>query len=497
MIPPEGADAEEIELDRQIGLRGSFHDFIVLAWPWVCPGETFIDNWHIREICHALEQNFLDNPAYRKLIINVPPGSMKSLIVQVFWPVWCWIRRPGWRHIGASFSDSVVLRDAEKSLNLIQTEWFQARWGSQFLMPRRVPAVGFYKNSAGGWRFSATVRGPVTGQHCDVFVIDDPQNPTGAVAGKQELEQAKVWFRKTVPTRFRDKKKRRIVIIMQRLHFDDLVGSILESKEPGWRLLVFPTRFNPKIACPEDPRTEEGELIWPEREDESAILELEISLGPVDAAAQLGQLPVPESGNIFLKDWIEPNYYQELPCSIKSFDVLIISFDCAFKNTSTTDWVCGQVWGLQDSHCYWLDTFHRRASFVETVQALLTLNAEYPTAQCILVEDKANGSAVMNVLEETVPNLKPVEPEGGKEARAHAVSGMYQSGHVHYPDPKKNPKVFQHIQELLRFPFDKHDDSVDAATQALLYLKLQVSNYSEAMRKLQSGALGFFFRTGR
>lgn len=482
--------AAEAEIIRRRGLEY----FVQKAWHLVEPGTEYRDNWHVGAVCEVLDD--VRKGDRRNVVINIPPGCMKSLLVEVFWPVDLWIHDPGQRVTSVSYDSTLTLRDAKKSLGLMQSEWFRARFPKVRIAEG--VAAGDYPNDAGGWRFSTSIGGKLTGRHCDKMVLDDPLKPQ--TLSKTTLEEAERWWRETRPTRFRDLSTAATVVIMQRLH--DLDPAAIAERD-GFELVRIPMRYEPKAAWIRDPRKEDGELLWPARFPEAAVAELEKTMGSRVAAAQLQQRPVPEGGLIFQSDWFK--HWSPAVTTVASspakglparFDVLVQSWDCTFKDTETSDYVVGQVWGRRGAEFYLLDQRRDRMSFGATCDAIRAMTRKWPAAITKLVEDKANGSAVISTLKKDIPGLIPINPEGGKVARANAVAPLFEAGNVFHPDPAVYPWVDEHRDELTSFPFGANDDSVDACTQALLWLYGRKSNLPAAMDalKLAGGMGGFFSR---
>jgi predicted phage terminase large subunit-like protein len=468
-----------VAIEREIGLRGSFYDFVKMAWPVVEPSLEFRDNWHIKLICEHYEA--ATRGELRLLAVNLPPGGMKSLLTCVFWPCWAWIREPGLRWIFVSFDQSLTNRDSKKSLQLICSEWYQKRWGDK-VEADPTAAIGDHSNTAGGWRFATSVDGKMTGRHADIIVVDDPIKPLEV--NKKAIEHVLEWWTGTVPTRLRDQATGRKIIIMQRLHEMDLVGYVLRN-ERGWEHLRLPMRFEPSAPSAtrlgRDPRTEEGELFWPSRFPETSVLDLEKNLGSRGTAAQLQQRPSPEDGAVFQREWLS-NRWAQLP---EKFEKVIQSWDLTFKDGDGTDYVVGQVWGVLGPNFYLLDQVRGRKDFPNTLVAIKALSKKWPRAITKIIEDKANGPAVASVLRETLSGIIMVQPEGGKLARANAVAPLFEAGNVLLPE--KASWIEGYIEELLTFPVGQHDDQVDASTQALTFLFNKTSKFIQAMKRVKEG----------
>lgn len=477
-----------IKIDRELVRRYGLYAFVKLAWSHVEPAE-YVDNWHIDEKCKHCEA--VTYGKIRRLVINEPPGSSKSLVVCVFWPVWTWIVQPKKKFFFASFDPTLSMRDADRALQLLKSKWFQDRWGN--LLAEENPAVSEYSSTAGGFRFSTSVGGKGTGRHADIQVVDDPTKPLDVETSTRKkgaaLEKVRHWWRNTMPSRMVDFRTGARVVIMQRLAEGDLAGDCIDSGD--YEHLCFPMRFVKASACKTsiggDRRTVDGELLNPIRVPEDELKRLEKDMGPMVAAAQLGQKPVPAGGNIFKEEKIKHWTAASLPN--RPAMQILISVDCAFKDSEGSDHVAIEVWGAYGGCYYLLDHYSEIASFTETCEAIKIMCGKWTDAVAVLVEDKANGSAVIDTLKELIPILIPIEPIGSKESRAHACSIIYEAGSVYHPDPNMPGFDWVHEKEgrLVSFPKARYDDDVDTTTQALLRLKTHtMSLLTSAMQALNN-----------
>lgn len=487
----------QTELDAEIGRR-SLHEFIRMAWEHV---ETvdYVDNWHIAELCKALEK--VSEGVIKRLAINIPPGCQKSLTVCVFWQAWQWIQEPSHQFICASFDPSLTNRDAARLLKLVQSKWFQKRWpqvvpANEALRPVENPPVSKYRTTAGGLRFSTSVKGKGTGFHAHTQVIDDPSKPRdandrAALSDKSALQEVINWWKTTMSSRAVNLAELRKVIIMQRLHENDLVGYVLENEE-GWIHIYFPMRFDPEDKCRivlddgtiiEDQRTKEDELLFSKRFPEQAVRDLETTMGTRIAAAQLGQKPSASEGNIFKRTWFK--HYDYIP---QYFHYLIQSWDMTFKDTDGSDFVVGDLWGVIGADAYLLPGWvQKRMGLQETIKSLIAFSNKdelHRKAYLKLVEDKANGPAVVDSLKRKIPGLVLVNPDGGKVARANAITPFYESGNVWHPSPRLDPRISKREDTLAVFPNAKYDDIVDTTSQALLRLLVRSTNLIQAMNNV-------------
>lgn len=290
-------------------------------------------------------------------------------------------------------------------------------------------------------------------------------------------------------TRVNNPKTSAMTVVMQRCHQRDLSGHLLE--QGGWEHLCLPAEYEGPTRATSigfaDPRQEHGELLWPERFGPEEIQTLKRSLGSYAAAGQLQQRPSPAGGGIFKRHWFR--YWQprgaNLPAVIVQLsdgttqsivaieapdpvDDQIQSWDCAFKDLDTSDYVVGQAWARKGSMYLLRDQVRARMDCPATVKAVREMSQKWPKTYAKLIEDKANGSAVIQMLGQEIPGLLPVNPMGGKTVRAQAVSPLVEAGNVYLPHPEYAPWVNDLIEECAAFPNGAHDDQVDAMTQAIL-----------------------------
>lgn len=487
-----------IAADKEIVRRHGFRGFVEVAWSRVPTAGDLIPNWHITEICKELELVSLGRS--RRVVFNVPPGTGKSMLTCVLWPVWEWIDRPKTSFCFASYDPGLVGRDADRSLELLRSQWFIDRWGRKLPSRGVVPTYSI-ENAYGGYRYGTSIGGALTGRHFDIRVCDDPIKPKDAAGGLNQsraaLQACEDWHRHTWSTRIRDPQTAREVLIMQRLNEDDLAGVLLRTDR--YRHISFPMRYDPERSRGNDPRTTRGELLFPARYPEEEVQNLEIDLGPEAAAAQLQQDPMVSGGTVwraeFFRRFWHPTYRGPVELKIGETTIQgqcealpdsgfqMQSWDCSFKGLAVSDNVAGGVFQSSRDSFYLIDWIESKRDFLATLDAIRLLSERYPKSRRqIAIEDKANGTAAQNTLVREYPTCIPVEPLGSKVARAQAVTPPLNANKLVLPHPELiqiegKPLVPGFLKTALRFPHVRKDDSIDMVSQALIILWKGLEKY--------------------
>lgn len=416
---------------------------------------------HLNLVCNELEKVLTGQT--KRLMIFMPPRHGKSMTVTKTFPSYFLGKFPNKRVIEVSYGDELAKEFGEANRTKVM-EFGQRLFGIEVSTSQ---ATKTNWNLAGydGGMISAGIGGVITGKGADLLIIDDP------IKNRQEAESET--FRKHVIQEYQSSIRTRlhaggaIIIILTRWHEADLAGWLLnpENGEPeDWTILSLP-------AICDDPEHDLlhrplGKALWPSGGyDEVWAAETKKAVGSYAWASLYMQTPSPSEGGMFKRSlW---KFYKIAP---KKFTRVIQSWDCTFKDKKESDYVVGQVWGEIGADRYLLDQVRGQLSFTETVSAMRTLSAKWKIAIMKLVEDAANGPAVINYLKHEIPGLCPVQPEGGKVVRAQAFSPLAEAGNVYLPDPSIAPWVHDFIEEFAVFPNGAHDDQVDAATQANIYL---------------------------
>lgn len=478
------------DIDKELAKR-SLVEYIRQAWHIVEPGTPYVHGWHIDAICEHLEA--VTRGEIRNLIINIPPRHMKSLITCVFWPTWVWTFRPETRWLFSSYGENLAIRDSLKCRRIILHPWYQKNFGDVFKLTGDQNQKTRFENDKTGHRLATGVGGLGTGEGGDFIAVDDAlkQADAHSIAARESVID---WWDNTMSTRGNDPNKVAKIVIMQRLHEQDLTGHLLERmKTDGQRYehLCLPAEYEETQRVTSigwrDPRTEVGQLLWPERFTPTALRDLKSSMGSYAVAGQLQQRPSPDEGGIFKRHWWrywKPKGVQLPPVAVRladgavaeieavdlpdNLDDSLQSWDMAFKDTKGSDFVAGQVWARQGANRYLLDYYRERADINASMAQIKAFAEKWPKAITKLIEDKANGPAVIQLLSGKVTGLIAVNPEGGKIARAHAASPVVESNNVYLPHPALHAWVNTFIDSCAGFPNAANDDDVDAFTQAVI-----------------------------
>lgn len=411
----------------------------------------------IAEALEAVERGELD-----RVIIMTPPRHGKSELVSVRFPAWYLGRHPDRRIIGTSYSAHLATRFSGQARNQLD----DPRWpfpGIELTGDTRSKSSWDIAGHTGGY-VAAGVGGPITGSGAHLAIIDDPIKNAEEADSATYRQKVWDWYQTTLYTRLEDRGA--IVLVLTRWHMDDLAGRLLAAQDAGgdrWHVVKLPA-----IAEEHDQMGRaEGEALWPEKYGVAELERIKRAVGSRTWAALYQQRPAPAEGGILKRHWWR--FYEQAP---DYADEVIQSWDLAFKDTKSSAYVVGQVWARNGADFYLIDQVRDKLSFTETVRAIETLSAKWPMAAAKLVEDKANGPAVLDSLSARVPGLIPIQPHGSKEARAHAVSPFIEAGNVWLPTPQNAPWVSDFVEECAAFPAGTYADQVDAMTQALDRLAL-------------------------
>lgn len=431
----------------------------------VDPGTAYLHNWHIDLIGEYLDK--ARRGEIHRLIINMPPRSLKSLCVSVAWPAWLLGHDPTSRIIAASYAASLAVKHSIDCRTVITSPWYCSLFKSVTLSRDQNEKHKFMTRQR-GFRFATSVGGSTTGEGGNYLIIDDPISPAQA-ASKNWRDSANHWFDHTFASRLDDKQKGVIVLVMQRLHANDMTGYLLAKG--GWTHLSLPAvavKREVFYAAGRKIVREPGQLLHPQRENQLLIERAKTELGSSAFAAQYQQRPLAEEGNM-VHPWWFLRYAKQPVCVRK-----IQSWDTGVKGGARHDASVCLTFGECDGKNYLLDTRVMRLEYPD-LKRMVYMLAEQWQPDAILIEDKASGQQLLqDVRRETQLPLIARMPKGDKITRFAAVSAMIEAGRVALPE--QAPWLSDFEQEILLFPHGEHDDQVDALTQYLDWIRISGLN---------------------
>jgi len=480
LADPEAA----LDTLRRLECEDSLMAFVKAMWEELEPGTPLVTGWVMEAICEALEA--VERGVARRLLINVPPGFMKSMLVSVFFPAWLWgPRRQAYKRvISTSYAQDLAIRDNVRCRQLMASETYQRWWGDQFAFSGDQNAKVRYENSHMGFRQASSTGAALTGHRGDIIIVDDPHSVKSA---ESEAERADClfWFGETLPTRFNNQKEGVMIVIMQRLHQLDVSGFILGEGEDGgglagWTHLMIPMEFEPERKCRidlpgwhwEDPRTDDGELAWParfDREDVEALKEVFRKAGGEYAVSgQLQQSPVPREGGMFqLRDF---NFIDvgDLPPYL---GLVVRGWDLAATKDGHGAQTAGVKMAWAAGKVIILDCVAGRWGPNEVMDGIKGAARRDGHAVCQSIPQdpgQAGKAQKAYLAKELFGGDFHFSPESGaKQDRARPLAAQAEAGNLYLLRGPWNDAL---IQEFTSFPSGKLKDRVDAASRAFAWL---------------------------
>jgi len=522
---------------QSVLLSRSFARYIPAVWPAYSP-KPFLDNWHVGALAEHLQA--VAERQITKLIISISPRVGKSSIVSVLFPTWVWTRAPQTRFLTGSYKLALAQRDANWSRRLLAHKFYRDRWAHVFRLTGDQNTKSLYENDRGGRRLIAGVEAGTTGEGGDILLMDDPLDIEAAMSlAARETAwdyMDNVWRSRLDPPGA-DGQPGAMVVTAQRTHEDDVSGHLL--KEGGWEHLCIAEEHEvpPMVEVTKigwrDPRKVEGELLWPARRSHTDVAILKRN--PYKWATLYQQRPAPLEGGIIKRHWWrfwtprcvcvkdeERHHDDKCPANLPvirlgkhtyvqaelpaEFDEHLQSWDMNFKGDDEDgadpgrSRVSGGVWARDEAQFYLLDRVSDEWGFNETEAQVVELSYKWKEAKRKLVEDKANGPAIMAKLKRKIGGFVPVTPrtskvarvtsavtDNDKKVRALSMEGTILAGDVYLPHPALAPWVWDYIEELALFPNGPHDDDVDMTSQALADMSTRVwvdasHDHHEAMK---------------
>ncbi|MBN8827364.1 MAG: phage terminase large subunit [Sphingobacteriia bacterium] len=439
----------------------TFSNFFTQAFTVTNPNKSLKWNWHHELICNYLEK--IENKEITRLIINVPPRSLKSQIVNVAWPAWLIGKDPSKKIICASYSQKLSNKFSQDTRLILNDRWYKTIFPKVKFSTDQNEKHKFVTTNR-GFRLATSIKGTLLGEGGDILILDDPHNPK-EINSPIERKNTIDWFEQSFITRLDDKKTGSIVLIMQRLHPEDLTGYIL-SKNLGWEHLVIPA-----IAEKDQEYSvndfkhfrKANEILCPEYEGEKELNRLKAELGTYTFLAQYQQSPVIGSGNVIQKQWLK--FYINKPTN---FDKIIQSWDCGLKTGSNNDYSVCTTWGICEGNIYLLDVWRDKVNFPKLLVNVKAIHEKW-LPDIVLIEDKASGTSLLQELDRQLITAIPITPRRDKETRLVSVSTFFEAGKIYFPEGAHF--MPDYINELTQFPNVIHDDQVDSTSQALEYIK--------------------------
>lgn len=507
------------ELDR-IECEESLLFFVRKFWYVLEPGRELVDGWPLQAICAHLEA--VTNGDIQKILMNVPPGFMKSLLTEVFWPAWEWGPRgmANMRFVSFSYSAMLTERDNRRFKDLILSPEYQAMWGGKLGFTLFKQGETLVTNDKSGWKLATSIGGVGTGERGDRICLDDPHNVREAESDPVRTSTVQ-WFRESMSNRLNDMQRSAVVVIMQRVHEGDVSGAIITDLRDEYEHLLIPMeydgrRYHTSIGWT-DPREDDGELAWPSRFPAKTVSGMKKTLGHYAYASQYQQTPVPRGGGIFRyewwQDWGNPDdfddpHFKRFP----AFDYIVASLDGAYTEKDENDYSALTVWGvfydngllteqtkvinahplanelgvktasrteqrsMQDSPKIMLVTAWQARLTLHELVAKVADTCKKRGVHRLLIEAKGPGISVAQEIRRLHAGsgwgVQLIDPgRSDKVARAYSVQPMFEDEMVYTPNwpPREWAEMVK--DQMGSFPKATHDDLTDSATQALKHLR--------------------------
>ena len=459
-------------------LRQDFASFVHKAFGTVSPGDRFLPNWHIKAIAWHLTE--VRDGRIKRLLITMPPRYLKSICASVAFPAWILGHDPTREIVCVSYATDLSKKFANDCRAVMSSEWYRRIFPRTRLDPNKNAETEF-KTTARGGRFTTSVGGTLTERGGNLVIIDDPMKATDAQS-EVERERVKQWFSNTLLSRLNNKTQDAIIVVMQRLHVDDLAGVLLE--QDGWTHLDIPAIAEEDQNIPIGPNSvherKAGDVLQPKREPLEKLDEAKATLGSMNFSAQYQQRPVPLDGNLVKWAWFK--IYDHLPPANKKVR-FVQSWDTASKAGELNDYSVCTTWMQLDGHHYLMDVLRERLEYPALKKKAVQMAQRY-NANIVLLEDKGSGTQLCQDLQQDMSLrrghyfsvlARPVDAD--KVTRMSNQLAIIEEGRVHIP--RDIPWLAAFKIEMLSFPGGRHDDQVDSVSQ---YLNWVQSNWRPIIR---------------
>ena len=452
---PEALQKIRAELAKR-----SLLEFTRQAWPILEPARPLVEGWPIQAMCEHLEA--VDRGEITKLLITIPPGSMKSRLVRVMFPLWIWTRKPHMSFIGASYALRLSIRDNFYTRTVLQSEWYKKNFDVG--LSEEQGGKEFFQNTRMGGMLALSVGGQTTGYRGDCNLADDLHNVSEGESDAKRSEAVQ-WFAETFQNRVNDLGKSPIIVVMQRVHEEDVASAAMDM---GYEHLMIQMRYDKSAAKStsigwKDPRDKDGELMWTERFPSDAVDEIERNIGPYAFASQYQQTPVPRKGGLINVDNIK--VLDELPD--EPF-IAVRAWDLAASEGAGAFTVGLQMFYGQESDKFYIADVRRKQLGAGGVRQLILDTAEEDGVPTKIVLPQDPGQAGKALVEDMIAALtgytaKAELQSGAKETRAAPLATQVDIGRVCVLNRTWTRPL---LDELRFFPKGKFKDQVDAAASA-------------------------------
>jgi predicted phage terminase large subunit-like protein len=448
-------------------LRRDFVSFAQCCFRELNPRTRFAMSGHIEIIAAKLMA--VRNGKIRRLVINLPPRHLKSLLASVAFPAWYLGHEPSAQILCVSYAQDLADKLSRDCRQILASGWYRRLFPATRLSPQRA-AMPEFDTTAQGCRLATSVGGVLTGRGADLIIIDDPLKPEEALSQVQR-QAANEWFDHTLYSRLNDKIAGAIILIMHRLHEDDLTGHVLAQEE--WEVVRFPAlaeadeaQLVDTVLGPQHFTRRRGAALHPEREPGATLEHIRRTIGEYNFAGQYQQAPAPLGGGLVKAVWFGRYVPEELP---PRFERIVQSWDTANKASELSDFSVCTSWGVAGKNLYLIDVLRRRMEYPELKRAVREQYERFAPS-VVLIEDKASGTQlIQELIAEGLHAVTRYRPQSDKVMRMHAQTAMIENGFVHLPD--RAPWLAPYLAELTAFPRGKHDDQVDSTAQMLDWFK--------------------------
>ena len=447
-------------------LKNDLSTFVERAFRELNPGTSFMSAPYIDLLTSALEE--CRTGETKRLIVNLPPRTLKSHAASVVFPAWLLGHDPTKQIICASYGQDLADKHARDTRTVMSSAFYKNVFPRTVLSPDRL-CVNDFMTTAQGFRMATSVGGGLTGRGADVLILDDVLKPDEALSETRRTA-ANEWYFNTLLSRLNSKQNGAIILVMQRLHQQDLAGEVLE-REP-WKVLSLPAIAQDDEAysyralfCDRLFRRKAGEALHPERDTVETYRKIRETVGEYIFKSQYQQSPIPREGNLIKREWLR--FYDRSPAS---FSFTLQSWDTASKSDELNDFSVCTTWGVSDQDLYLIDVFRKRLTFPQLKHAAVELRRRLSPDK-LLIEDKSSGTALIQDLQsEGIYGVEPYKPSPGSDKlmRFAAQSIKFEAGKVFLP--RHALWLDEYVQEITGFPGSKYDDQVDSTSQALHYL---------------------------